>query len=149
MRGLEKYSGLNLSSNDNQILKANEILELAVYKNIDKNPFFKHSVTENLKILTDTALDIVKPINRELGQTKNYNTYIEWVKGKELSDEERNKHRTSFEEAINKKGSTVARAKRKRSKAVCVLKEGSGKIKVNHRDFIEYFSEFGHRYESQ
>ena len=120
-----------------------EELEIEVHKNMEVNPFFKHSVVERLKSLTDHSMDIFKPSVKNKQSYSDVEEYLRWhdpIEAQRLKEEsERSKYRVEEEYTKEHKDAAFGKAKRKRAVATCVIKEGSGKITINNREFVEYF----------
>lgn len=140
-----KIAHTSYGNQEKSMFSNQQLMEIAVYKNMTTNPFFKHAVTDNLKAISSAALDIVKHNQLYSDSPKTLRRYMEWSKDHLLTEKEQQEMADNFEEMSQREGSVMAKAKRKRAKALCFLKEGTGKITVNRRDFLEYFHLHGSR----
>jgi small subunit ribosomal protein S9 len=156
-----------LKSKSNHGLSKNEKIELEMYKKIDKDPYYKHYMSTNFRnfalVNSEMMLETMSETNNpDLGflidarmnlkkmalKNRPSRNIIMDLKSKYdisgLKLEESKNQKRMFRSRI----STFGSAHRKRGSALAVIQyPGTGKISVNRRKLIEYFSDNACRWE--
>lgn len=122
-----------------QKLTEEEKIEIELYKQTKIDPFYEHYLRDNLSFFTQNQGDYINHMEKELPFLYNHSDIMT---GDKIKPESLQQIKYTVREKLQTSDAQrcMASAKRKRSRAVCFLTEGSGKIKINRRDFIEYFS---------
>jgi small subunit ribosomal protein S9 len=116
-------------------------IEIELYKQTRVDPFYEHYLKDSLTFFAERQGDVSRTIGKDMPFTIDPG---EMMSGAKSRPEKLRQWKYSVREALKTTDSKkyFTHGKRKRSKALIFLEEtdGQGKITVNRRDFIEYFS---------
>jgi Ribosomal protein S9 len=118
--------------------------EIEVFKSVRKEPFFMHYLLNELRYFSDRMHDaylstvLNTPDVARAGDFYKHDTSL--LKKTVEYDEEGVKN-----EPILYDGKAYGKGSRKTCSALAIVKEGTGKIRINRKDFITYFAHTSHR----
>lgn len=136
----------------NNLLTEENLKEIQLFSVMDYQPFFRHYVQETLRL----NQDLTKELNTQgiqlplqfvaLLLTKSYLDFFKNDKPMIHQKSQLKYQMRQNEKKADAESKYLGYGTRKASKAVCMLKAGSGKIVVNNREFTEYFSRHPQRF---
>lgn len=113
--------------------------EIEIFRYVRNEPFFKHHLTNELRYFSDRMNDDMAQIAAGIAETRagisDYREYDLPINPKT----EAIIQKQALIEPIIYNGKSYAGAQRKKAKALAIIKEGSGKININRKSFIDYF----------
>lgn len=118
--------------------------EIEIFRSVRKEPFFMHYLLNEIRYFSDRMHDayLANVLNNEEiirpGDFYRHDTSL--LKKTVEYDEE-----GLQTEPILYDGKAYGKGSRKTCKALAIVKEGSGKIRINRKEFITYFGHTSHR----
>jgi len=114
--------------------------EIEIFRQVRREPYFKHYLTNELGFYADRMNDQFSMIYAGLTQFENRpNDYAQFEKPT-LDKIEKIVMKQALLEPVIYNGKSYAGGKRKKAKALAIVKEGTGKIHINRKTFVDYFS---------
>lgn len=113
--------------------------EIEIFRYVRNEPFFKHHLTNELRYFSDRMNDDMAQIAAGIAETRaGISDYREYDLPINPQTEAIIQKQAMIEPVIYN-GKSYAGAQRKKAKALAIIKEGSGKININRKSFIDYF----------
>jgi small subunit ribosomal protein S9 len=113
--------------------------EIEIFRYVRNEPYFKHHLTNELRYFSDRMNDDMSQVAAGIAETRTgINDYREY----DLPINPKTEaiiQKQALVEPIIYNGKSYAGAQRKKAKALAIVKEGSGKITINRKTFIDYF----------
>ena len=113
--------------------------EIELFRYVKNEPYFRHYLTNELRFYADRMNDHFATIYSGItGLGTRPNDYYQFDLP-QIDKFKREIYQQTSNEPVLYNGKAFGSGKRKKARALAVIKEGNGKISINRKTFIEYF----------